>query len=77
MHLAVTIKHNEDLEELRKLIQAVRAVMSADNVTVLEAPEDLNYPYPFPVVTISEDKNRSRHYGSDAIEKLRDLVTHR
>jgi hypothetical protein len=74
MHLAVTIKLNENLDELRGLIQALRGKLSAESVTVLEAPDDLNYPYAFPVVTISEDKSRSRHFGRDAIERLRAMV---
>lgn len=74
MHLAVTIKDDKDLEEVRGLIQTLRGMLSADNVTVLEAPEDLDYPYPFPVVTISEDRNRSRLFGDDAIEKLRAIA---
>ncbi|WP_100180587.1 hypothetical protein [Bradyrhizobium nitroreducens] len=74
MHLAVTIKHDKDLEEVRGLIRTLRGMLSADSVTVLEAPEDLEYPYPFPVVTISEDRSRNRLFGADAIEKLRAIA---
>lgn len=73
MQLAVTIQH-KDLDELRSLIAAVRSVLSAGSVTVLEAPEDMNYPYPMPILTILEDAARKRLYGADAVDKLRDLA---
>jgi hypothetical protein len=76
MQLAVTIQH-KDLDELRGLIAAVRNVLSAGNVTVLEAPEDMNYPYPMPILTILENAARSRLYGTEAVEKLRDLAQKR
>jgi hypothetical protein len=73
MRLAVTIKRGEDVEQLRPLIEAIRRVLTTENVTVLEAPKDLNYTYPFPVVTVSEGPSQGRHFGSEAVELLRSL----
>ena len=73
MHLAVTIKSDDDLEHVRPLIEAIRKVLSADHVTILEATKAFDYPYPFPVVTIVEGPGEGRHFGSDAIEVLRNL----
>jgi hypothetical protein len=73
MRLAVTIKRDEDIEQIKPLIEAVRRVLTHENVTVLEAPKDFNYAYPFPVVTVSEGPQQGRHFGSDALELLRSI----
>jgi hypothetical protein len=76
MQLAVTLQQ-KDQEELKSLIVAVRNVLSADSVTVWEAPADMNYPYPMPILMISENATRRRLYGNEAMEKLRDLAQQR
>jgi hypothetical protein len=77
MQLAVTIKRDEDMEQIRPLIEALRQALTSENVTVLEAPSDLNYPYPFPVVTVSEGPEQGRHFGSEAVSVLRNLSARR
>lgn len=74
MQLAVTIKRDENTEQLRPLIEAVCKTLAAENVTVLEAPEELQYPYSFPVVTVTEGPSKERHFGDDALELLRSLA---
>jgi hypothetical protein len=74
MHLTVTIKHDNELEELKALILAIRQRLTNESVTVWEAPQGMDYPYPLPVVTIFEEENRSRLYGDEAVAKLRDLI---
>lgn len=73
MRLAVTIKRDEDVEQIKPLIEAVRRVLAHENVTVLEAPKDFNYAYPFPVVTVSEGPQQGRHFGSEALDLLRTI----
>jgi hypothetical protein len=73
MRLAVTIKRDEDVERIKPLIEAVRRVLAYENVTVLEAPKDFNYSYPFPVVTVSEGPDQGRHFGAEALDLLRSI----
>lgn len=72
MHLSVTIKSDDDLEELQPLLAAVRQAFSQEQLTILEAPPELNYGYPFPILTISEEHGRRRLFGEEAIEHLRE-----
>jgi hypothetical protein len=74
MQLAVTIKRDENIEQIRPLIEAVRKALTAENVTVLEAPQDLQYPYSFPVVTVTEGSSKERHFGDDAVQLLQSLT---
>lgn len=73
MRLAVTIKRDDDIERIAPLIEAVRRVLASENVTVLEAPRDFKYAYPFPVVTVSEGPQQGRHFGDDALELLHNI----
>jgi hypothetical protein len=73
MQLIVTIKRGEDIERIRPLIERVREALSEQNVTVLEAPTDLNYGYPFPVVTVSEGPDQVRHFGTEAVALLQSM----
>lgn len=74
MQLAVTIKRDENIDQIRSLIEAVREVLTDQNVTVLEAPQELQYPYSFPVVTVTEGSSKERHFGDDALAVLRSIT---
>jgi hypothetical protein len=73
MQLAVTIRRDENVEQIRPLIEALRGIFASENVKVFEAPTDFNYPYSFPVVTVSEGPDAGRHFGSEAVDILRSL----
>jgi hypothetical protein len=74
MNLAVTVRRDEDLANIEFLIKAVRDVLSVERVTVLEAPQNFDYPYPFPVVTVDEGPQKGRHFGADALSVLKSIA---
>jgi hypothetical protein len=74
MYLAVTIRRDDDIRELKLLIDALRKHLSADQFVVREAPKNFDYPFPFPLVTISEGPKRGRHFGPEAVDVLRELA---
>ncbi|MHC2279867.1 hypothetical protein ACVME8_006510 [Bradyrhizobium diazoefficiens] len=73
MQLAVTIRRDEHIDQLKPLIETLRGMFASENVQVFEAPTDFNYPYSFPVVTVSEGPEAGRHFGLDAVDVLRSL----
>jgi hypothetical protein len=76
MILTIIVCRDKELNEVKRLIITLREkkAPSPYRVTVFEAPQDMNYPYPMPVVTIGEDDAQQRLYGVDAVEKLRSLA---
>jgi len=74
MHLAITVRRDGELARVRALIEEVRRVLSAEQLTVLEAPQGLTYTYPFPVVTVSEGSRQVRHFGADAVDCLQNIA---
>lgn len=71
MKIAVTVR-SDDLGSLTGLLDEVRA--KCLEVTVLEAPNGLTYPYSFPVVAVSSPAGWDRHFGTEAVEVLRDAA---
>lgn len=75
MNLAVTLRRDDDLVELERLIRAVREVLSSEQVTILEAPKNFDYPFPLPVVTVDEGPEKGRHFGADAVSVLESIAS--
>jgi hypothetical protein len=71
MKIAVTVR-SDDFGSLTNLLDQVRANHS--DMTILEAPNGLTYPYAFPVVAVSSPAGWDRHFGSEAIEVLKDVA---
>lgn len=74
MHLAVTIRRDDDVEELKQLIAALRQRLSSEQIVVREAPKSFDYPFHFPLVIVSNGPDHERHFGSEAVEVLRELA---
>lgn len=70
MKIAVTVRSG-DIGGLRQLLDEVR---SRTNLTVLEAPSGLDYPYPFPIVMVNSSSGWDRHFGDEAVDLLREFA---
>lgn len=77
MHLAVTVRRDDEIEEIKALLALLRKHLPADQIIVRQAPKNFDYPFDFPLVTVSEGPMQGRHFGSEAIEVLRDLSKER
>ena len=75
MKISITIRSSDDLETLNDLISAIRKKIGEREVSVFEAPDSLDYPYPFPIVTVDQDRTQYRRFGGDAIKFLNALST--
>ncbi len=75
MKISITVRSSDDLETLTDLISAIREKLGEREVSVFEAPDSLDYPYPFPIVTVDQDRIQDRRFGGDAIEFLNTLST--
>jgi hypothetical protein len=74
MKIAVTVR-SSDVGTFKVLLDRVRS--KNPEVTILEAPNGLNYPYPFPVVSVNSEAGWDRHFGSEALTILEDFVKSR
>lgn len=70
MKISITLRSSDDLEILNDLISAIRKKFGEREISVFEAPDSLDYPYPFPIVTVDQDRIQDRRFGDDAIEFL-------
>jgi hypothetical protein len=71
MHVTVTITKETPLGELRGLIASIREHSAVADITIQEAPSDIEYPYSLPMVTIEENVGVTRQFGKAAVEYLR------
>ncbi len=78
VEVTITVERDNTLDEVKRLIKIImNNTKTHDTVTVLEAPKNLNYLYPFPVLTIINDQLKHRLYGNDAVARLQDLANGR
>ena len=75
MKISITLRSSDDLETLNDLISAIRKKFGEREVSVFEAPDSLDYPYPFPIVTVDQGRIQDRRFGGDAIDLLNTLST--
>ena len=75
MKISITLRSSDDLETLNGLISVIRKKFGEQEVSVFEAPDSLDYPYPFPIVTVDQDRIQDRRFGGDAMEFLNTLST--
>jgi hypothetical protein len=72
MRLAVTVKQAD--RHLGALLEALQKALPPEHVTVFQAPQGVDYSYPFPVVIVDEGPERGRHFGEQAVELLRSFA---
>ena len=75
MKISITLRSSDDLETLKYLISNIRKKFGEREASVFEAPDSLDYPYPFPIVTVDKDRIQDRWFGGDAIDILNSLST--
>lgn len=75
MKISITLRSTDDLETLSSLIVSIRKKFGERVVSVFEAPDSLDYPFSFPIVTVDEDRIQNRRFGGDAIKFLNELST--
>lgn len=73
MHVELTIREGDELEEIRELIAELRARLR-ENLTIFEVPPALDSPVPFPLLTLEFDNTEERVFGRDAVARLRDIM---
>lgn len=73
MTLSITLRTGAGHSELAELIARVRAKVG-EEVIVLEAPAGFLSPFPLPALTVEHNAEQVRHFGTDAVEKLREFA---
>ena len=75
MKISIMLRSSDDLETLNSLISVIRKKFGEEVVSVFEAPDSLDYSYPFPIVTVDQSGIKDRRFGSDAMKFLNTLST--